>query len=157
MIDGGLMIPGGLERALARLNELRRRNDPSDVRVAMEKTLDLLFGTSRRLAVYGSLAPGESNHGQLRGLAGDWTDGVVRGELYDRGWGARLGFPALRWDPKSRREVPVRLFASDGLAGHWHRLDAFEGDGYQRILASVHRGSLLVAVANVYELRRPDS
>jgi gamma-glutamylcyclotransferase (GGCT)/AIG2-like uncharacterized protein YtfP len=36
---------------------------------------------AERLAVYGSLAPGQANHHQLAGLAGEWRSGVVRGWL----------------------------------------------------------------------------
>ena len=157
MIGDGLLSSGGLEEALARLNARRRRRDSSDAARALERTLDLVFGTAGRLAVYGSLAPGESNHGQLRGLSGDWSGGVVRGELLDHGWGARSGFPAMRWDPRSTGEIPVRLFVSDDLPKHWHRLDAFEGDDYLRILVPVHRESRLVAVANIYELRTSET
>ncbi len=144
----------GLDEKLARVNEYRRRGRPSDSWKRLEDGLELLFAPSRRLAVYGSLAPGESNSRQLDGLSGSWVDGTVHGELHDRGWGARLGFPAMRWDPAAPRTVDVKLFISDGLPGHWPRLDAFEGDGYQRILVPVRESSRqLVTVANLYELK----
>ncbi len=144
----------GLDERLARVNEYRRRGRPSDSWTKLEEDLERLFAPSRRLAVYGSLAPGESNHGQLDGLSGSWVDGIVRGELHDGGWGARLGYPAMRWDPAGSETVDVKLFISDGLPGRWPRLDAFEGDGYQRMLVPVCEGSRwLVAVANLYELK----
>ena len=48
-----------------------------------------------RLAVYGSLAPGKSNHHMLARYAGTWSRGRVRGDLVNAGWGAAGGFPAL--------------------------------------------------------------
>ena len=93
-------------------------------------------GAERRLAVYGSLAPGRSNHGQLAGLAGDWRDGTVRGRLVESGWGAAEGYPGLRPDPAGP-VVAVQLFTSDDLPAHWARLDAFEGEEYERTLIEV--------------------
>jgi gamma-glutamylcyclotransferase (GGCT)/AIG2-like uncharacterized protein YtfP len=88
--------------------------------------------SDRRLAVYGSLAPGRSNHHELAGLAGTWRPGVVRGWLVDSGWGSALGYPGLRPDPAGP-EVAVQVFASDDLPAHWARLDGFEGEAYERV------------------------
>lgn len=84
------------------------------------------------LATYGTLAPGRENHHELAGMAGHWQPGTVRGHLVPEGWGAALGYPALRLDPKGP-EVPVWIFHSPDLAAHWARLDAFEGEGYARV------------------------
>ena len=119
----------------------------------MEEKVESVFGSVNRLAVYGSLAPGESNHRELAGLPGHWTDGYVTGEMHDRGWGAGLGFPALRWNPGSTNRVAVKVFTSPGLVGCWGRLDAFEGEGYQRILVPVYDAAGGLTVANLYELR----
>ena len=49
----------------------------------LEEHLSERFSAQCRLAVYGSLAPGRSNHDQLQNLRGDWHSGcTVRGELY---------------------------------------------------------------------------
>jgi gamma-glutamylcyclotransferase (GGCT)/AIG2-like uncharacterized protein YtfP len=88
------------------------------------------------LAVYGTLAPGQSNHHQLAGLSGRWSSGFVRGHLHQAGWGAALGFPGLVLDDDGER-LPVQLFASEDLSAHWARLDAFEGEGYRRVVATV--------------------
>jgi gamma-glutamylcyclotransferase (GGCT)/AIG2-like uncharacterized protein YtfP len=89
-----------------------------------------------RLATYGSLAPGRPNHHQLSELQGHWQAGVVRGHLIAEGWGAAIGFPALRLagdgDP-----VDVQIFESAGLPKHWFRLDAFEGSEYHRVAVNV--------------------
>ena len=57
--------------------------------------------------------------------------------MVQTGWGAALGFPALVLD-ESGSKVSVDLFESDELPHHWPRLDAFEGDGYRRVVVQVH-------------------
>ncbi len=94
------------------------------------------FGPEHRLAVYGSLAPGESNHGQLAGLSGDWRAGVVRGHRRAEGWGTAGGFPGFQPDPDGP-EVAVQVFTSPDLPGHWARLDRFEGADYRRVAIDV--------------------
>jgi gamma-glutamylcyclotransferase (GGCT)/AIG2-like uncharacterized protein YtfP len=94
------------------------------------------MNTEHRLATYGSLAPGQVNHHQLDGLRGVWRGGTVRGRLIDSGWGSAIGFPGLLLDDEAF-EVPVSLFESPDLPKHWERLDQFEGDGYQRVVAKI--------------------
>jgi gamma-glutamylcyclotransferase (GGCT)/AIG2-like uncharacterized protein YtfP len=91
----------------------------------------------RSLAVYGTLAPGQANHHQLEALAGRWSAGFVHGHLHHAGWGAALGFPGLVLDDDGA-QLPVQLFESEDLSAHWGRLDAFEGDGYRRVVTTVH-------------------
>lgn len=86
----------------------------------------------RRLAVYGTLAPGRPNEHQLSDLQGTWTRGAVRGTLFEDGWGAALGYPGIVLDADGPR-VAVQLFTSDDLPAHWARLDDFEGSGYERV------------------------
>jgi gamma-glutamylcyclotransferase (GGCT)/AIG2-like uncharacterized protein YtfP len=97
---------------------------------------DTKSSADRRLATYGSLAPGRVNHHQLAGLDGYWRQGTVRGKLVDAGWGASLGYPGLILDPQGP-PVDVHLFESSELPDHWPRLDAFEGTGYRRVVARV--------------------
>ena len=89
-----------------------------------------------RLATYGSLAPGRVNHHQLSALEGRWLRGMVRSRLVEAGWGAALGHPGLVLDPKGA-VIEVHVFESAALPEHWDRLDAFEGDGYRRVVAHV--------------------
>lgn len=96
-----------------------------------------------RLATYGTLAPGRSNHHQLENLNGTWTRGTVKGHLKQSGWGAAQGYPGLVLDPAGE-DVEVFLFESDDLPAHWQRLDAFEGDGYQRVVVQVKTGDQMV-------------
>ena len=106
---------------------------------------------TERLAVYGTLAPSQPNHHQLAGLQGVWRPGSVRGRLVQEGWGADLGFPGLVLDA-SGDTVAVQLFESPDLPDHWSRLDAFEGEGYQRVLTQVVVANE-VLVAYIYVIR----
>ena len=90
----------------------------------------------RRLASYGTLAPGRVNHHQLAGLKGEWRQGTVRGRFADAGWGVEHGYPALILDPLGP-VVEVHLFESADLPDRWPRLDAFEGNGYRRVVTQV--------------------
>jgi len=127
------------------------RGSPTLPGTDLERYFASRYGADRRLAVYGSLAPGRSNHDQLAGLAGRWVSGLtVRGELFEVGWGAGLGYPGLRWS-EAGPPVAVELFVSDDLPAHWARIDAFEGPGYRRILVPVYDGGEVVEVANLYE------
>lgn len=89
-----------------------------------------------RLASYGTLAPGQSNHDQLAGLRGRWLAGRVRGTLLRDAWVVASGYPVLRLDPAGS-EIELWLFESVDLPAHWPRLDAFEGADYRRVAARV--------------------
>ncbi|MFQ5571081.1 MAG: hypothetical protein ACE5G0_15485, partial [Rhodothermales bacterium] len=117
-----------------------------------EEMMDLLFHASTHLAVYGSLAPGESNHYVIADLPGTWFEGFVQGDFYDQGWGTRIGFPAIRWNPRADM-IPIALFVSESLVHDWGRIDAFEGYEYQRILVPVIDQAGFFSVANMYEVR----
>ena len=109
----------------------------------------LLAEPRKKLAIYGTLAPGEANHGAVAEIEGRWSEGYVRGNLKFTGWGAEYGFPALAWKPDGSR-VPVKLLSSHDMERHWPRLDAFEGDEYCRILVPVEGEDGIVAIANLY-------
>jgi gamma-glutamylcyclotransferase (GGCT)/AIG2-like uncharacterized protein YtfP len=94
------------------------------------------LGPEHRLAVYGSLAPGKSNHGQLAELSGDWTAGALRGRLFQDGYGTGGRYPGLRLD-RDGAEVAVQVFTSAELPAHWARLDRFEGAAYTRVEVEV--------------------
>ena len=61
-----------------------------------ERQLDDLFRTSHTLAVYGTLAPGQPNHHLVEPFGGEWTDGLIEGDLLPEGWAADLGYPGFR-------------------------------------------------------------
>ncbi len=112
------------------------------------------FGGNRKLAVYGTLAPGRPNHHVVAPLGGGWTDGIVEGDLSAEGWGATLGYPAFL--PRvGGAAVAVQVLTSSALAEAWAELDRFEGPEYQRILVPVFRPGPaderhLYTVANIY-------
>jgi gamma-glutamylcyclotransferase (GGCT)/AIG2-like uncharacterized protein YtfP len=115
-----------------------------------ERRLEELFSTRHTLAVYGTLAPGEPNHHVVAPLGGEWTDGVIEGDLFPEGWGATLGYPACR--PRAGAPaVAVKVLSAPALAAAWPVIDRFEGPGYRRILVPVlTRERRLHAVANLY-------
>ena len=92
--------------------------------------------SANSLFLYGTLAPGESNHGLLEKLAGTWQAGSVVGALYPSGCGPTTGYPVIDLE-KAVTPVKGFLFTSFELAGHWAELDAFEGAGYRRVKATV--------------------
>lgn len=112
--------------------------------VVFEALID--FPTDR-LAVYGSLAPGQANYAVLADIPGTWEDGFVRGVLQQKD-----GFDSFKWR-QSGAKVQVKIFVSPTLKKHWERIDRFEGKQYRRILSpidNVHGG---VVVANIFEAR----
>jgi gamma-glutamylcyclotransferase (GGCT)/AIG2-like uncharacterized protein YtfP len=124
-----------------------------------ERQLEALFRTSRTLAVYGTLAPGEPNHHVVAPLGGEWTDGVIEGDLFPVGWGATLGYPAFR--PRAGGPaVAVKVLRAPALATAWPELDRFEGAEYRRILVPVFSPGgaderRLYTVANLYAAAEP--
>src|SRR5918911_1728848 len=88
-------------RLVAAANAARwRRDGPGRAHasraVDAERQLEALFGVSRVLAVYGTLAPGRPNHHVVAPLGGEWTDGLIEGDLLPEGWAADLGYPGFR-------------------------------------------------------------
>jgi gamma-glutamylcyclotransferase (GGCT)/AIG2-like uncharacterized protein YtfP len=120
-----------------------------------EAQLEERYRHSERLAVYGTLAPGRSNHHVLKPYGGTWTRGRVRGDLLDLGWGAEVGYPALRLRDDGPWVV-VHVLESMRLPHGWSGIDAFEGSEYCRVLAPVYAEADtppdLVTVANLYEI-----
>jgi gamma-glutamylcyclotransferase (GGCT)/AIG2-like uncharacterized protein YtfP len=125
-----------LDQALAAINSLP--NAPAD--------LDTRFDSpSTRLAAYGTLRPGQSNHLLLAEVGGEWVEGIVHGERF-----MAHGYPAFKWRPGTG-EVPVSVLTSATLPAHWARLDAFEGADYRRILVPVKLPDARTLVAYLYE------
>jgi gamma-glutamylcyclotransferase (GGCT)/AIG2-like uncharacterized protein YtfP len=103
------------------------------------------------LFVYGTLAPGRSNAHVLAAVPGEWEPATTSGTLVPEGWGAAAGYPGIVLDEQGG-EVVGFLFSSDALAEHWPRLDAFEGDGYERVPTTVTRADGTRVEAFVYAL-----
>ena len=149
----GTELDQALILILRRVNAARISSSYDAGQGEEEEVLEVLRQTSHRLAVYGSLAPGQPNYSVIQDIRGEWTDGFVRGTLAEFGWGSGIGYPAITWDPDAAA-VPVKLVVSPELPDHWKRLDAFEGAEYARILVPVEdEGGGLIAVANIYALR----
>jgi len=104
----------------------------------------LLAMPETRLAVYGTLSPGQANAEILSKLEGHWQDAVVPGEVVERG-----GLPIFRWDT-SGGEVNVKVLTSPALPDHLKALDTFEGAEYKRILVPAMTSDGLMVV-NIYE------
>ncbi|MDX1514462.1 MAG: gamma-glutamylcyclotransferase family protein, partial [Gammaproteobacteria bacterium] len=126
----------GLGEVLRKLNAGRASGGPAARRRAAEASIERRFGASRRLAVYGSLAPGGRNHRILAPLSGEWRQGVVRGRRYPANRSTKRSFPGLCLDDGAGF-VPVHLLTCDSLESRWGRLDAFEGEEYLRLLCMV--------------------
>src|SRR5271165_4465546 len=106
---------------------------------------------SRKLLVYGTLAPGGINHGVISGVPGTWGDARVHGTI---AWLDAL--PYLSWNPAGT-ELPAKLFTSDGLPNAWKHLDDFEGDQYKRRLVSIQTNAG-IAIAYAYlDARAPQT
>ncbi len=152
-----------VNRLVAAANTARWRGDGAgraDAGAAdAERGLEALFRTSRTLAVYGTLAPGQPNHHVVAPLGGEWTDGVIEGDLFPVGWGATLGYPAFRPRPGGAA-VAVKVLTAAALAVAWPDLDRFEGAEYRRILVPVFtpggaEGRRLYTVGNLYAAAEP--
>jgi gamma-glutamylcyclotransferase (GGCT)/AIG2-like uncharacterized protein YtfP len=106
---------------------------------------------THRLFVYGTLAPGQPNEHVLAEVCGEWESATVTGKLFHEGWGAALGYPGIVLDELGE-DVPGLLFSSESLPEHWARLDAFEGDGYERVLTLARRKDGSTVRAHIYKL-----
>jgi gamma-glutamylcyclotransferase (GGCT)/AIG2-like uncharacterized protein YtfP len=123
----------------------RDRAVSSVTSTVIEDLFDILFDQpSQRLAVYGTLAPGEPNASVLEDIQGEWRDGLVRGELAEN-----MGLRYFRWR-EPRQEIAVKMLMSKDLPNHLPKIDKFEGNAYKRLLVPVMCGSELY-VANIYE------
>ena len=107
----------------------------------------------QRLFVYGTLAPGRPHHEVLKGIPGTWEAATLKGTLLQEGWGAEVGCPGII-PAADGDEVEGFVFSSEHLASHWSRLDAFEGEGYERVSVTVRVNGTYHVEAYVYALNR---
>jgi gamma-glutamylcyclotransferase (GGCT)/AIG2-like uncharacterized protein YtfP len=121
---------------------------------AAEREIERIHRPSVRLAIYGTLAPGKVNHHQIADLGGAWHDAAVRGRLDRVPCGIHTGLPAIALDPAAA-PLPLKLLVCELLPDAWARLDAFESEEMQRLLAPLEDAAGgLAGVANIYALRR---
>lgn len=85
-----------------------------------------------RLAVYGTLRPGEENYHLIEQLGGSWRSGIVTGHIepYTRYKRFVVGAP----EPVA---IPVEILTCVGLPAGFKDLDEFEGPAYERLLYPV--------------------
>ena len=97
-----------------------------------------------RLFVYGTLAPGRTNHHVIEHIKGEWSAGQVKGKLVQAGWGAEHGCPGMVVSTDGDY-IDGHILSSDTLVQNWPMLDEFEGSEYQRTKTSarVQQGSLV--------------
>jgi gamma-glutamylcyclotransferase (GGCT)/AIG2-like uncharacterized protein YtfP len=114
----------------------RNRKVASVVLGVLEELVDfILERPSQKLAVYGTLKPGQPNYGMLRDIDGSWTPVRLNGCL------TRLACPPFPSRPRAA-QCEAELLISAELANHWSQLDEFEGSGYTRQLALLGRGEV---------------
>ncbi|PBI84754.1 AIG2-like family protein [Flavobacterium sp. ACN2] len=86
------------------------------------------------LIIYGSLAPGESNHSVMDPIKGEWKKAIIKGKLEEGGWGSSLGYNGfIPVNNEEAETIKAHVLFSEDLTSHWDYLDEFEGDGYMRI------------------------
>jgi len=107
---------------------------------------------NRALAVYGTLAPGASNHQVVADIDGQWVEAAIRGHRFTARWRDTPGYPGFRPDPGGP-VVEALILVADELPEHWDRLDGFEGPGYRRVEIDVfdRAGVQALGRAWVYE------
>lgn len=106
---------------------------------------------NHRLAIYGTLAPGKPNHGEISDLKGIWTKGTIRGKLITASQPPHTGLTGLILDPLSNK-IDVDIFESAELPDHWPRLDAFEGSEFERVTTRVQTDAGNID-ASIYVIR----
>ncbi len=107
---------------------------------------------TRRLFVYGTLAPGRANEHVLKAIEGAWEEASVKGYLIPQGWGADMGYPGIVLDDNGD-EIQGYIFYSDKLNDHLEELDFFEGEQYERVMTKVFTKDGMGVEAYVYVIR----
>jgi gamma-glutamylcyclotransferase (GGCT)/AIG2-like uncharacterized protein YtfP len=139
-----------LQTLLITVNQHRQEGETSNESQLLEDEVEASYQSSHHLVVYGTLAPGLSNHNQIEHIAGTWRDNVyVEGEFVNQGWALEFGYPVIRWKPTGLR-VASYLLTSEMLPSYWTDLDHFEGPEYCRILVPVFDQQGFITVGNIY-------
>ena len=111
------------------------------------------FNPEKVFIVYGTLAPNKPNHAKIEHIDGKWCNGIIKGKLENKGWGAKLGYYGFKHCPVNEQQnIKVHILFSDHLTDNWTRLDEFEGDGYQRILCKFELENGEVGVGSIYAI-----
>jgi gamma-glutamylcyclotransferase (GGCT)/AIG2-like uncharacterized protein YtfP len=144
------------------IDRLNKRQDIADVWTARrgdddldsnEKELISNYQPLKHLIVYGSLAPGKSNHFIVENIKGIWRKAIVRGKLYEAGWGAGIGYPGFSHvTAELQKTIEAHIFSSEELVDHWSRIDEFEGEDYRRLLAKYQLLTGEIGVGYIYAI-----
>ncbi|MBE1302050.1 MAG: gamma-glutamylcyclotransferase [Alteromonadaceae bacterium] len=99
------------------------------------------------LFVYGTLRPGHSNFNVISDISGTWYKASLQAFYFENGQGEYQPYPGVLlaenafYHSASRSKVITNingyLLVADELSRYLGRLDAFEGDGYQRVIAHI--------------------
>lgn len=105
------------------------------------------------LIVYGSLAPGESNHHVISHIDGVWHKAKIKGKIIDNGWSKRQGYPEYKSVSNGESEIlDVLVFMSEKLEHYWQDIDEFEGtEDYRRITIPCTLDNGEEMTASIYE------
>ncbi len=107
------------------------------------------------LIIYGSLAPGESNHSVMDPIKGEWKKAIIKGKLQEGGWGSSLGYNGfIPMNSKEAEIIKAYVLFSEDLSANWDYLDEFEGDGYTRIQTEYELESGEKGIGFIYALNQ---
>lgn len=96
------------------------------------------------LIAYGTIAPGNINHGILSDLKGEWSRCKINGKINDIN---RL--PVFHW-ALDEKPIDTDLFYSKDLPVNWPNIDKFEGSMYKRRLIPAEIFDNNFIVGNIY-------
>lgn len=99
---------------------------------------------STRLAVYGSLAPRQTNSIILENINGTWTKVFIHGDFFEQD-----SFKYFSWNINGQ-SVSISMLSSGKLAEYFEQLDKFEGSDYQRVWVPVEDEFGKIFIANIY-------
>jgi gamma-glutamylcyclotransferase (GGCT)/AIG2-like uncharacterized protein YtfP len=123
----------------------------------VEKIFIKTYSPEKSFVVYGTLAPNAPNHSVVEHIKGNWQQGIVRGNLEKKGWGADLGYYGFRHTGnEEQKEIKVFVLFSDELIANWQMLDDFEGNGYRRILAKYELENGQTGAGNIYAINEDE-
>lgn len=114
----------------------------------IEQTIErILDNPSHRLAAYGTLRPGESNHHIVSHIEGEWLPGEATGYVREV-----AGYPSYCFQ-EGGQGIKVEVLISGDLPRYYPDIDYFEGELYVRILVPVRleKGSGNIVICNIYE------
>ena len=118
-----------------------------------EKKFITTYRPEKSFIIYGSLAPNAPNHHIVEHIKGTWQEGIVKGQLEEKGWGVDFGYLGFKHvSGEEQKEIKAFILHSDELVDNWQLLDEFEGDGYRRLLALFELKNGQIGVGNIYAI-----